>query len=258
VIDLVFCAHNRLRFTELSLQHLMVNTNWSLVDRLVVYDDSSIDGTSKLISGFCRPNGAPSLTPAFRAVRKVLIRGEYGGPVAIMNDFLARDGAAVFAKIDNDVIVPPRWLDICMSSIETSPFVDLLGIEPPLSRKAGAPWNEGRPIPMPELECDPTWSAAVCDAIGGIGLMRRSAFRDRATMRPFATYGGFTDWQLAQRDVVKAWVNPPLKVFLLDRLPFDPFLELSREYMANGWQRPWTLYDPADSQLWDWALSPAF
>ena len=37
----------------------------------------------------------------------------------------------------------------------------------------------------------------------------------------------------------------PLKVFLLDRLPGEPWASLSRKYIAKGWQRAWSGYDPA-------------
>jgi hypothetical protein len=71
-------------------------------------------------------------------------------------------------------------------------------------------------------------------------------------MVPHGTYGGFTDWQLLHKEVRKGWILPPLKVFLLDRLPMEPWASLSRKYIAAGDQRPWANYKPADAHLWSW------
>lgn len=93
---------------------------------------------------------------------------------------------------------------------------------------------------------------AQCDAIGGVGLMRRSAF-GKQRMKPHSTYGGFTDWQIAHPEVTKGWIVPPLKLFLLDRLPLEPWASLSKRYIEEGLQRPWTNYEPKDADaLWSW------
>ncbi len=186
----------------------------------------------------------------------------FGGPVAAMLDFISySDVSALFAKIDNDVILPPGWLDACLGVMEAHPELDLLGIEPPGSRTP-APWATEREI-APEIARAPGSTAITlghthgyvhCDAIGGIGLMRTAAFCARAQMRPHGPngVGGFTDWQLQHKDMRKGWIVPPLNVFLLDRLPMEPWASLSREYIAKGWQRPWTNYRPEDSALWAW------
>ena len=92
--------------------------------------------------------------------------------------------------------------------------------------------------------------------------MRTSAWTNRDTamtthdvMVQHSTYGGFTDWQLAHPELVKGWIVPPLKLFLLDRLPIEPWASLSKKYEAAGEQRFWTRYPlDAASQLWDWWL----
>jgi SAM-dependent methyltransferase len=40
-------------------------------------------------------------------------------------------------------------------------------------------------------------------------------------------------------------------VFLLDRMPAEPWAGLSRSYIERGWQRSWPSYNPA-STLWRW------
>jgi hypothetical protein len=229
VIDLIYLAKGRKEFTRASLDALMTNTNWRLAT-LIVYTDG---------------DDFPALANA--QVRKTV----HGGPVAIMNAYLAGPGTNVFAKIDNDVIVPPNWLDICLGVMNNNPELGLLGIEGHKSRTP-APWAKGMYAPAPELNGDHPAGYAGCSMIGGIGLMRRDAFLVNDPMKPHSIYGGFSDWQLRHPEVVKGWVAPPLDVFLLDRLPMEPWASLSKEYIRTGQQRPWTNYDPADSKLWDW------
>lgn len=193
-------------------------------------------------------------TPA-RYARIVPYPGCPHGPVAIMNEFLGRDGSQIFVKIDNDVIVPPGWFEAGLAVMEANPELGLLGIEPPASRTS-APWSTATRLPPPELSADPTCGYARCAMIGGIGFMRRSAFAGREPMKPYGPLGvgGFSDWQLRHPEVVKGWIVPPLNVFLLDRLPVEPWASLSKKYIADGVQRPWTSYPPEVSALWAWWL----
>ena len=238
--DVLFIARNRLEFTRESFSALVANTDWLLVDMLWVYDDGSTDGTRQWLTQ--RRGSLP--------MRCKIIDSCLGAPAAIMNNYLSRSSSDMFAKIDNDVIVPPGWLNSCMDVMRVCHDLDLLGIEPPKSR---TPHVAGGPRSLcPELDTERDWSVdgyAPCSSIGGIGLMRKRAFT--SAMRPHSVYGGFTEWQLQHRAVAKGWICPPLSVFLLDRLPTEPWASLSREYIARGWQRAWSGYDPANP-FWSW------
>lgn len=216
MVDILFPVFNRSEFATAAIEALERNTDWQRA-RLLVHED---------------------------------LRGV--GPVAIMNDYLSRPGSDVFVKIDSDTIVPPGWFEAGLAVMEAHPELGLLGIEPPASRTA-APWSRER-VPAPELAMPGGRGYAPCESIGGIGFMRRSAFFGRETMRPhgFHGVGGFTDWQRRHPEIIKGWILPPRKVFLLDRLPVEPWASLSKGYIQKGWQRPWTNYSPADSELWDW------
>lgn len=239
MIDILYLAYHRPEFTSESLSALIAKTDWSKA-RLCIYTD----GDSLKWWNF---NGEYAVNP-----------NRYGGPVACMNAYLERPGAEILCKIDNDVIVPPDWLDRSLAVMEAHPELDLLGIEPPMSRTRPA-GNSGPRIPAPELTGPVTslpgngFGYAPCRSIGGVGLMRRSAFA-RGKMMPhgFNGVGGFTDWQIAHPEVVKGWITPPLDLFLLDRMPQPRWRRLSEEYIAKQWQRPWGLYDEADHALWDW------
>lgn len=247
-VDIVFPSSSRPEFSAVSLAALAVNTNWDLVRRLIIYTDGS-----PMREGFVAREPIPIDVLEYDHER-------HGGPVAIMLAYLDRpDVAEVFAKIDNDVIVPPGWLDAAVRVMAEHPELDLLGLEPPASRTP-APWARGKRPPAPEETtihiADGRFARYVLtDAIGGVGLMRSRAFAGRDRMRPHATYGGFTDWQQRNAEVTKGWILPPLSLFLLDRLPFEPWLGLSRRYIEAGDQRPWTNYGPEAAALWEWWIA---
>ena len=49
-LDVLYLSRNRREFTAFTFSKLIENTNWDLVDRLVVYDDSSTDGALEEIT----------------------------------------------------------------------------------------------------------------------------------------------------------------------------------------------------------------
>ena len=68
--------------------------------------------------------------------------------------------------------------------------------------------------------------------IGGIGVFRRSAFDRYGLPTPSTQDGrqGFTQWQWSHPGMVKAFMDPPLPVFLLDHLPIPRWQLLSEKY----------------------------
>lgn len=242
--DLLFLAKNRLAFTKASVEILIRNTNWNLVRKLWVYDDGSTDGTTQFLEQTVFP------------VKTNMVTGfRFGGPVAVMRNFLTNpDAPELFTKIDNDVLVPPRWLDKCMLVMNANPELDLLGIEPPESRTphyAGGMRSAAPEYTGPYVRGINKYGYAPCTSIGGIGTMRTATVRSRADLQGHSVYGGFTEWQIRHIGVRKGWIVPPIDVVLLDRLPVEPWQTLSREYILNGWQRGWTAYS-ADVPYWKW------
>lgn len=221
MIDIIYLAHGRPEFTAASIAALTANTDWERA-RLVVYTDGC------------------ALSANLMGIPAVINEERHGGPITIMNHYLMKSKPAdIFAKIDNDCVVPPEWLDRSLHVVATNPHLGLLGLEPPSSTV--------------RLEaCDIGAGYSACDSIGGIGVMRRKAFDGQDSMRPHSTYGGFTDWQLRHPEIVKGWITPPLSLFLLDRLPMEPWASLSKRYIAEGQQRPWRNYTADDAHLWSW------
>ncbi len=245
-VEILYLAHNRREFTEASLNTLQANTNWGLVDRCIAYDEESTDGTLELLQ--------ERLAVISEVVPTELRSGKWLGPVGVMKDYLAQSNCELFCKIDSDVILPPGWLDSCITVMEQNPELDLLGIEPPHSR-TGRPGRYGQhqyDITMKEEITPGPLRYVACKSIGGVGIMRRSAFMDRPILIPHGVYFGFWQWQ-TQYGLKCGWIAPALRLFLLDRIPFDPWVSLSQRYIRNGWQRPWNNYRGDEAlHLWGW------
>jgi hypothetical protein len=62
---------------------------------------------------------------------------------------------------------------------------------------------------------------------------------------------GFTAWQ-DKNGLNTAWIEPAIDVFLLDKLPMEPWASLSSMYVARGWQRTWPKYAEPEFGLWKW------
>jgi hypothetical protein len=151
----------------------------------------------------------------------------------------------LLAKIDSDTMVPPGWLDACQNTLRMYPRVDLLGIEAygDLAKTFNSSvYNHGvRPTKH----------------IGGIGLFRRDVFEKFPDLEPnpnSPTFYGFTEWQWRHNEIVKAWMDPALPVFLLDHLPLEPWKSLTDEYISCEWmRRTWRQYEvQPGGNLWDW------
>lgn len=228
MVDLMFLAHNRLEFTRLTLETLSENTDFSLISTATVYDDMSVDGTSEWLAEFCKSKGLE------------YVRKSYGSVVLVMREAIQAGRAKYIAKVDNDTMVPPGWLNVCAAQLDVNENVDLLGIEA---------MHGNDPDPSVPRRCESSTH------IGGIGLMRRSAF-DRLGLPDIGDppYFGFTAWQGGNAGrVVPAWLVPALPVCLLDHVPFEPWRSLSAEYVRKGWQREsWGEYPASRSFLWDW------
>lgn len=243
-VDLIFPCKNRPEFSRASLAALIANTDFDLVKTLYFMTDGGTEeGIEARDQIWMRSTN--------------LDKRRYGGPVAITNRVIEHGRAPFIAKIDNDVIVPPGWLNQCVRTLELNPYLGILGLEPPESRTANP--QTGRVDQPPEytsgsLAGVPPAHFAVTDCVGGVFVARRSAFEGRALPVPngFNGVGGFTGWQQQNTDVVKGWIVPPLKLFLLDRLPMDPWRSLSDRYESEGDQRPWTKYDAGNVALWSW------
>ena len=225
-VDLLYLACNRLEFTRETFTTLLKNTNWDEIRQLVVYDDGSVDGTAEWLEEQCKHTPVPTR----------FTRTRFGSPVTAMSDFIRAASAPILAKTDNDAMLPPGWLRESLAVLDRHPELALLGIE------ALNPHSSD-----PHLQRSYTPS----EFVSGLGLYRRSAFA-RSQPVAYRKYFGLEEWQVAQGPgLTRGWINPAIPVFLLDRLPIQPWRHYSDTYIQKGWQRPWQGYDQTCT-LWHW------
>lgn len=225
-VDIIYLAWNRLAFTKQTFRALALNTNWDLVRRLIVYEDGSTDGTRSHLEEAVREVACGDVSLCYLG---------FGSPVATMNHYIAGDPAHAFAKIDSDIAVPTGWLEPLIGVMETSD-VELLGMQ------AGMGGGE----PGDDYTYEPS------SHIGGVGLMRASAFLTRDAPHPDGRFG-FTSWQ-QRNDVTRGWITPDIMCPQLDLIPAEPYRSLAVEYEKNGWQRHWPPYSEESHEIWDWLI----
>lgn len=224
-IEVLYLTFNRLHFTGLTWRLLVENTDWGLVDKLTVYDDGSEDGTLE----FMREN--ISLCPVEHELRETDLRS----PPAVMNHFLAERRSTFFAKIDNDICCPPGWLGEMLRVMRENQSLSLLGSEVGQTKLPGE--GERR-------------RALRCSHIGGVGLMRTQTFSDLPPI-PSRGHFGFTEFQV-RHNISRAWISPDLMMPQIDRVPVEPWLSYTQDYIDRGWNRDWGPYPRERTEYWDW------
>lgn len=230
-VDILYVAHNRLEYTRQSFAALLANTDWGAVNRLYVADDGSTDGTAEYLG-----EQTTRINEGRMVLNATYLDRPFGGPVAAMNWYLSEtdDTVDVFAKIDNDRIVPPGWLHDMQETLAQHAELDALGMEP---------HEESRPV-----ECYAARSVTYSSHIGGVGLIRRRIFN---TCRPVANgVWGWSEFQGNHEKILTGWVTPDIPLFGLDQLPMEPWVSLRAEYIAKGWMRPWDHPDVSAHSAW--------
>ncbi len=233
-LDILYLAWNRRQYTEFSWRMLMENTNWALVNHLHVHDDKSDDGTFEFLKGAVgeAPVGVHLTNESLRS------------PPAVMNRYVARSDAEWFAKIDNDIVVPPNWLEAMIECAESEPEAAAIGME------------AGRGLPV-TTEWDGQYRFEMGSHMGGVGLIRVDALASRVQLNEQTGRYGWTEFQheygrsVRNGPLLCGWINPDLPVVSLDRVPFSPWDTLAEMYSHSGWQRPWGKYHER-ADYWDW------
>lgn len=226
-VDLFMPTCNRFEYTRVALESLVQTSDQSLVNQLILVDSGSQDGTREYLEDFVKRR---FLFPA------VLIKT---GARHIVHSMLAAREAAksqVIAKIDSDSVPPPGWLPVALEVMRKHPELWALGIVPRGNAVVPAKSNVERTY-EPERY------------VGGVGLFRRDAWKDLKPEK--APYWGWTTHQY-NSSWIKGWLKPYLPLFLLDQLPFEPFVGLRKKYFELGSHRTQGGYSEAQEGYWSW------
>lgn len=224
--DVLYVAWNRLEFTQKTFDLLLKNTDWSLVDRLIIYDDSSTDGTKEYLYNM--------FGEVIHHVPTEYHVGAIHSPPGVMNWYVRtfKHTSEWFIKVDNDIALPPGWLLPMVTVSDQNPEIELLGMEP------------GMTTPLVPLGYDGEYTFEPSSHIGGVGLMKTEAFTKRKPPIEDGRFG-FTEWQHDEEHhnaLVRGWTNPSIVCPQLDRLPVEPWVTLSEKYVDEGWSRGWSKY----------------
>jgi hypothetical protein len=135
--------------------------------------------------------------------------------------------------------------------MERHPELDMLGLE--CMRKPATLLPQPRVYAFEGRNRNPDFKYLPAVYISGLGIYKRSAFA--AGLPEDGGYFGLEEFQQARSHLKYGWILPSLPVFLLDRMPTEPWRSLSEEYVKKGWQRKWSLdlrYKPEQSAMWEW------
>ena len=231
-VDLMMAVHDRVDFTRETLRCLDENTDWALVDKFTIFDVASKDVTHDMLA-VCR---YPAQVVRFDTRRHI---------VDVQHEQIKRATAPLIIKLDNDTIVPPNWLTEIVGVMDRHPELDGLGFEA-VNTSIGVR-IDNMPTTLPR-------SYALTQFLGGLHCFRTRAF---AASMPVASgqHFGLQTWMDQRKDLKLGWIAPSLNVFLLDRLPLEPWATLTRKYVEQGLQRNWEKYSEADAHLWKWWLN---
>jgi len=227
-VDLLYMAKNRLEFTRESFAALERNTNWNLIRNFVIYDDGSTDGTLEFLEENAKYRNAE------------LRQTDFGNSVDVFGDYIKRfePGAEFFAKVDNDAMYPPNWLDISLGVLDRHAELQLLGVE-------YGGFNDGGELPH-------TYILHPKGHIGGLFVARSSILQIRPN-EPLVSQNRYWGWQewVSGRKLMRGWLKPAIPTFVLDRVYFDPWISYTKKYEAAGWQRGWIRYNHSHDHLWE-------
>lgn len=225
MVSLFMPTMNRKEMAAIALDTLFKNTTPALVKELVIVDGSSDDGLHEYL---VHRVAAPTPFPA----RLVTITQRH--VVAAMQTGYEEIRSALIAKVDSDTMVPPQWLEALLSPMRRYDSLWVLGMQA---------WGEIKDVSPEER------GFIAAEFVGGIGLFRREAWKGLLPLGD--TYFGWNNHQ-ASRPWGKGWLNPSIKVFLLDCLPFEPFRTLRKVYREKGWHRTDSEYTEREELLWSW------
>lgn len=226
-MDLITFTYNRLAYTRAALSTVVENTasyGWEWI-RWIIVENASVDGTREYVR---------ALKASHPDIDIELIENDRPRVVAAnMNLAIERCSAPFIAKIDNDILVPPFWLESLKRIIDAFPDLAVLG---------GGRYDGAEPF-----QRDGIGYYAV-DNVGGNFLARAEPLECEPIESPVGEFdthekwrfSGFSAWQWRLPKVfsgpsVIGWAYPFVDLRHMDSPDYPN--RRTNEYQALGWGR---------------------
>lgn len=226
-VDLITFTYNRLAYTRDALSALVENTasyGWDRV-RWIIVENASVDGTREYVR---------VLKDSRPEINIELIENDQPRVVAAnMNLAIGRCRAPFIAKIDNDILVPPYWLESLKQIVDAFPELAVLG---------GGGRGDGELIQSDGIGYYPV------DNVGGNFLARAESLKCAPIESPVGEFdvhapwrfSGFSAWQWRLPEIFNGptaigWAYPFLAVRHMDNHDYPH--RRTNEYQALGWGR---------------------
>jgi glycosyltransferase involved in cell wall biosynthesis len=214
MISVLYLAHNRLEYTMMTFPPVLFECINPLVVDLWVFDDNSTDGTSEFLQNAIYLNK--------NKLKIHYVRKKIGNSTQQLNEVCQNTEAEYIAKIDNDILILPQYLETLYGVSEKKENLDIAFLAPTVNGEF-----------PPKLQETLTTSNAA--HIGGIGLFRRKVFLKYGAIKSNKRFFGFTVYQKrALRDGWKACWLGGLEVVDLDGCAIYSKV---RQNVKNGWSR---------------------
>jgi GT2 family glycosyltransferase len=227
LVDLITFTYNRLAYTRVALTTLAENTasyGWEWL-RWIIVENASVDGTREYVREFKASHPGIDID---------LVENERPRVVAAnMNLAIGRCRAPFIAKVDNDMLVPPLWLDSLKRIMDAFRELAVLG---------GGRYDGDKPVERNGLGYYPV------DNVGGNFLARAEPLKCAPIESPVGEFdvhekwrfSGFSAWQWQLRETfgepnVIAWAYPYVDFRHMDD-PHYPYRR-TNEYQSLGWGR---------------------
>jgi hypothetical protein len=263
LVDICILAHQRLGFTKLLFERLLKNTDFDLVEKVIIVHDFPDKENTEFLMNQVEELKKFGIGIIYRETKN-------GAVVPGMKFGMMASKSKYFLKIDNDVVPGTGWTNRLIDCMESYPELVLLGY----SRI----WEDNFPkekIVMKEgldygyLKCynnvPPKWfrnedfekkvdvSPTVLRVhVGGLMIMRMEQIRP--TLRYLISKSKFFGWPQYQFKQIKplgvtGWYYPTIdETLILDKLKdrtvfdkaglsYDELCRLVNEYYKKGWTR---------------------
>lgn len=219
-VNVFLLVQNRREFTDICLRFLFRFTDFSLINRLVIVNDSSIDGSLELCQQYIDEQGVGEIVNVCgNTVTNALFLGTHR---------YLDDPVKYMVKIDNDFILSERWLNIVYEIAERySDRFDITGFPVANTFYQISPLELWRPRRADEFQMIPA------EHTGGNFMMKWDVYksiRQCGVSKNPENYitGSLCEIhkQLHQNGVVRIGILKPfLPVFKLDMVAADKYTE---------------------------------